>query len=227
MPTDFFSMSRLFSGEKCYSEWRDSFFVIMSSIARQHFPFASENQEPAFFWIRPVDEKGFAVDQSFADAAYQKARDLRLYRAEELLDDAVRADLVEKAVYSASRVPRSEAVRDPKSYIYAIFARLVDERIAKERRVAHKPSSELDRFEVTSGGPKAAVPAEIEDAIFRRQVLAAMIPEDRWIWERRLLGYELEQIAAELNISPDCLSTRIRRGIDRVSKNLRLRRARQ
>jgi DNA-directed RNA polymerase specialized sigma24 family protein len=199
----------------------------MSSVAPSDFVYANPGQERPFFWIRPVDEKGFEVDKLFEEAAYQNTRDLRLYRAQELLDEAVRAELVEKAVYAASRARKSEAVRDAKSYIFATFARLVDERITKERGLEHRPSSELEQFEVAGARSKTTISTDIEEAILRRQVLEAMSPEDRWIWERRLLGYEVQEIAAELNVSADCLSTRIRRGIDGVAKTLRLGRARQ
>jgi hypothetical protein len=89
-------------------------------------------EDQPFFWIRSLDENGALVDNRFAQAAYEKIRDLRLYRAHELLDEAVRADLVEKAVYSASRAEKSEPVRDVKAYVFATFARLVDAQITKE-----------------------------------------------------------------------------------------------
>jgi hypothetical protein len=199
----------------------------MPSAAPTDFLYPQQDHDQPFFWIRPADENGFEVDKRFAEAAYQKARDLRLYRAQELQDEAVRAELVEKAVYAASRARKSEAVRDAKSYLFATFARMADERITKERALDHMTPAELDQFHVASVRSKKATLTDIDDAIFRRQVLDAMNAEDRWIWERRLLGYEVQEIAAELDVSADCLSTRIRRSIAEVTKTLRLQRARQ
>ncbi len=222
----FRNFSICFPTVNCYPK-STTFFAAMSFVASTDFVYANPGQERPFFWIPPVDEKGFEVDKLFEEAAYQKTRDLRLYRAQELLDEAVRAELVEKAVYAASRARKSEAVRDAKSYLFATFARLVDERITKERGLDHRPSPELAEFEAASARSKATTSTDIEQSILRRQVLEAMSPEDRWIWERRLLGYEVQEIAAELNVSADCLSTRIRRGINEVAKTLRLGRARQ
>ena len=70
-------------------------------------------QEEVFFWIRSNDEDGLKVDQVFAKAAYSKARDLRFYRWKELSDQAIRANLVDRAVFLASRSQRGSSVKDP------------------------------------------------------------------------------------------------------------------
>jgi hypothetical protein len=197
--------------------------IFMSSAAPTEFFYGLSGQERPFFWIRPVDEDGFPVDRQFAEAAYQKTRDLRLYRARELPDAAVRADLVERAVRAASRAEKTEPVRDAKSYVFATFVRLVDERIERERTVENVQPSKLDRRTASAGADSSS----IERDILKREALEAMRPEDRWVWERRLLGYHVEDIAAELGISAECLSTRITRGIRAVHARLRLRRARE
>ncbi|HEX7362231.1 MAG TPA: hypothetical protein VF283_17205 [Bryobacteraceae bacterium] len=199
----------------------------MSSAFPTEFFGVRSAQERPFFWIRPVDEKGFQVEKRFAEAAYQKTRDLRLYRAQELPDGAVRAELVEQAVYAASRAEKSDEVRDARSYVFAAFARLVDERIARERNIEHAPPSELDRRPAGTVWSGASDAANIDKKILRRQALNAMAAQDRWAWEQRLLGFDLPEIAAELNISADCLSTRMRRAIQEASKILRVQRAPQ
>jgi DNA-directed RNA polymerase specialized sigma24 family protein len=196
----------------------------MSSGARVFSREAFDNKD-VFFWIRPVDERGLQVDPSFAEAAYEKARDFRLYRAQDLRDEAVRAELVEKAVYAASRARKRDIIRDAKSYVFATFARLVDERIKKDRGIEHQLPVDIDRY--TSANPTDASSADIDDVILQQQILDAMSPEDRFIWKRRLIGYGVNEIAAELNITPNCLSVRIKRGIEEVRHILRSRRARQ
>lgn len=199
----------------------------MSSTAQPDSLYGHAGQDRPFFWIAVVDESGAQVDKRFAEAAYEKARDFRLYRSQELLDEAVRANLVEKAVYAASRAERLEPVRDVKAYIFATFARLVDERIAKEHDLEHASPSELERLQGARGGFTAQRQTNIEDAILQGQVLDAMAAEDRRIWERRLLGYKVQQIAADMNVSVKCISMRMSRAIDRAAETLRISRARQ
>jgi len=196
----------------------------MSSRAPAFSSYAFDNED-VFFWIRPVDDRGLEVDPSFAEAAYEKARDFRLYRALELRDEAVRADLVERAVYAASRARKRDFIRDTKAYLFAAFARLVDEHIKRDRGLEHKAPVEIDRY--AGAIPTSISAASIEDVILQQQILGAMSPEDRVIWKRRLIGYGVNEIAAELNITPNCLSVRIKRGVAEVRHILRSRRARQ
>jgi len=191
----------------------------MSSTARPEYLDATQANDQVFFWIHTVDESGFEVDLRFVEAAHQKARDLRAYRAGELLDDAVRAELVETAVYAASRARKNEPVRDAKRYVFATFARLVDERIAKDRFLSHQAPDELEQLSLTSG----SAPKNIDRRILCSEILAAMDPQDRWAWERRVIGYEVQEIATQLNVSADCLSTRMRRGLRHAKRILRLR----
>lgn len=190
----------------------------MSYTARAEYLNATEAGDQIFFWIRETDENGFEVDRRFVEAAHKRARDLRAYRARELPDEAVRAELVETAVYAASRAKRNEPVRDAKRYLVATFARLVDERIAKDRLLDHHSPDEIEQI------PLASESAErnIERSIFCDEILTAMDAQDRWAWKRRVLGYEVQEIAEELNITADCLSTRMRRGLRQAARKLRL-----
>jgi DNA-directed RNA polymerase specialized sigma24 family protein len=175
-----------------------------------------EALEP-FFWIRNVDDRGNAVDQCFVDAAYQKVADFRRYRRNDLRDDAVRAEIVEQAVYRSSRAQKTEPVRDVPGYIFRTFMRLVDEHIGRENRLECHDAPKLDQLLQREGNSTVT---DIETAIARREVLDAMDGETRWACTRRLCGYEVQEIAAELNISPDCLSTRLRRGIREAAEKL-------
>lgn len=126
---------------------------------------------------------------------------------------------METAVYAASRARRDDPVRDPKRCVFTIFARLVDERIAKDRLLNHQAPEELEQLSVAS----PVGPLNIERRILCDEILDAMEPEDRWAWERRVLGYEVREIATELNVTADCLSTRMRRGLREAARLLRLR----
>jgi len=178
-----------------------------------------EALEP-FFCIRGVDERGNVVDPKFVEAAYQKADDFRRYRRNDLRDDAVRAELIEQAVYRSSRAQKAEPVRDVAGYICRSFMRSVDEYIGRESRVQCHDVPKLDRLLQSETSSSVH---EIEDSIARREVLDAMDPETRWACTRRLCGYEVQEIAAQLNITPDCLSTRLRRGFREAAEKLLLR----
>jgi DNA-directed RNA polymerase specialized sigma24 family protein len=192
----------------------------MSSSASAEFLDLYRQSAHVFFWIHPVDEKGCKVGVRFAQAAYQKARDLRQYRAEELLDEAVRAELVEKAVYAVSRATGSFLILDAKAYVFTTFARLLDERIAKDNRLDVQTTARLEELPepVSHTGP-----ISLEDRVYRRQVLDAMRPEDRQLWEKRIVGYNLEELAQELNVTPDCISARARRGLEYALRKLKNR----
>jgi DNA-directed RNA polymerase specialized sigma24 family protein len=179
------------------------------------------------FWIPPVDDTGFAADKIFTAAAYSRAQQLRLYRWRELNDEAVRANLVERAVYAASRARTGDSVEDPKAYVCAAFARLVDRYILGEDTLVDTPDSELDNLSQAGASTNAIGANDLDDAIFQSQILNTMSPQDRWAWERRIHGYEVQEIASTLNVSADCLSTRMRRCAREAARILRLGRARQ
>ncbi|HSU61700.1 MAG TPA: hypothetical protein VLI55_20490 [Bryobacteraceae bacterium] len=198
--------------------WRHQFTFPMSSSAPAEFLELYRHSANVFFWIHPVDEKGCDVEVRFAEAAYQKARDLRQYRAQELLDEAVRAELVEKAVYAVSRATRSFPILDAKAYVFTTFARLVDERIAKDNRLGIETTARLEELPEPPAHTRLA---SLEDRVYRREVLDAMRPKDRQLWEKRIVGYEIEELAHELNVSPDCLSARARRGLEYALRKLK------
>jgi hypothetical protein len=199
----------------------------MSSVFPTDFLRTRSDQERVFFWIRPVDDTGFAADKTFAEAAYSRTRQLRLYRWRELTDEAVRANLVERAVYAASRARAGDSVEDPKAYVCTTFARLVDRYISGEDAITEASDSELEHLSQAAARAKSTIVDDLEDAIFQSQILNAMPPRDRWAWKRRLQGYDVQEIAAILNVSADCLSTRMRRCARDAARILRLGCARQ
>jgi DNA-directed RNA polymerase specialized sigma24 family protein len=198
----------------------------MSSVIARNRSVLHSHQNQAFFWIRPSDDEGFRADERFVSAAYLKAEDFGRYRRTELTDEAIRADFVEKAVYSASRADRAEPVRDPSAYLFTVYSRLIDAYIAKHNVVSHSAGVDLERKH-SLPQPQAQTPTGPESAILREQVLSAMSAEDRWAWERRLAGYEIQEIAAELKISANTLSTRLRRAASEVGRVLRVNRGRE
>lgn len=186
-----------------------------SSIPARHPP----GKGSSFFWIHALDTKGNSIDEEIINAAYAKAVDFRLYRAYELTDEAVRADLVEDAVDAVSTAEKSGEFRDVTGYLISVFKRLVDLRIWRDSREnSPLPSYLRGQSLVTS------VPPRIEEQVYCREVLdvmkEVMDEETLWAWERKLFGYKLEEIASDLNVSADRLSTRLRRARDAARKRL-------
>src|SRR5436305_11062 len=132
-------------------------------------------QEEVFFWIRSNDEDG-KVDQVFAKAAYSKARDLRFYRWKELSDQAIRANLVERAVFLASRSQRGSSVKDPEGYLFTVFARLVDRFISRERLLPQQRESDLDHQLHARTRFEPPISNNLDREILQDQILMAMPP---------------------------------------------------
>ena len=155
--------------------------------------------------------------KDFIKAAYEKAPDFLRYRATELSDEAIRADLVENAVYAASGAERRESFRDVRGYLFAVFKRLVDQRIGRDRRENAPLPADRD-------GRLVSRESEIEEQVYCREVLdilsEVMDEKTIWAWNRKLLGYKLEEIARDLNVSANTLSTRLRRARDAARQRL-------
>ncbi|MCU1329095.1 MAG: hypothetical protein JWN34_4465 [Bryobacterales bacterium] len=61
---------------------------------------------------------------------------------------------------------------------------------------------------------------EITGEIYRRQLLAALPEDARWLWERRMLGCSFEEIADETEVAADTLNMRARRSAKEAFKRL-------
>jgi DNA-directed RNA polymerase specialized sigma24 family protein len=71
-------------------------------------------------------------------------------------------------------------------------------------------------------------PDDVDDSILQKQLVKAIPSEEgRLCWQWRLAGYEVQEIATALNISADCLSTRMRRAAKQAARILNLGRKRQ
>lgn len=168
-------------------------------------------------WLSQVDARGGSVDPRFIEAAYRKEDHFFRYRADKLKDEAVVANLVEEAVYCASRAEKNEPLRDVAGYLFRVFSNLADKEIARSSHTVNCGPHLLENF------PKA--PADngqrIINQIQIREILDKLEPDLRWAITRRTLGYEVQEIAKAMNISADCLSTRMRRALKQTLHRLR------
>ena len=172
-------------------------------------------------WISRTDARGVPVDPRLVEAAYAKIDDLFRFRWSEFQDEARRLELIEAAVHRASRARKRSPVSDPAAYLFRTFSNLLDEEIERERRTLRGNTEFLENLPASRG---SCPERDLHEQIHRRQILDAMDEETRWIWTRRLYGYQVQEIAAELNVTPDCLSTRLRRGLQQALGKLSNRR---
>jgi DNA-directed RNA polymerase specialized sigma24 family protein len=166
-------------------------------------------------WIRETDPTGLPVDPAFIAAAYRKEKVFFRLRRREFPDDARVASLIEEAVYRASRAVRNEPVSDPAGYLYRVYVNLLNQEIAKEVPTVIRENAALELL-----ASVAAEKPDVTEKIFWRELLDAMDPETRSVWEQRMVGFKVQEIAGRINVSPDCLSTRIRRGTKEALKRL-------
>ena len=167
-------------------------------------------------WLHEVDPDGRRVDPRFIEAGYGKEQEFFRYRADKLKDEAVIANLVEKAVYRASRAKRTEPISDIGGYLFRVFANLADREIARSPRIVSCEPVLADNLRRS----RSQAGQQIIDRIQVREIFEAMEPALRWAVERYTLGYGLQEIANEMDVSADCLSKRIRRGLKYTLKRL-------
>jgi hypothetical protein len=169
-------------------------------------------------WIPPADAKGIPADPSFARAAYENARRFFRYRSAELIDSARRSELLEAAVFRASKARKRKPVADCARYLFRTYAALVDRELAHSPRTVSTEPSILDSLATSLAARNTE--GEITERIYRSEILDAMPPNARWIWERRLAGWDLDDLAEELDVSADTLYARQRRGLKDALKRL-------
>jgi DNA-directed RNA polymerase specialized sigma24 family protein len=160
-------------------------------------------------WLNNVDPDGRRVDSRFIEAGYRKEEAFFRYRRDELKDDAVVANLIEEAVYRASRARKKEPLDNLDAYLFTVFTNLADREIARTSQAVDIEPEMLQNLHGAGSEPARHIINRIEI----ERLLGAMDPTLRWAIEMRTLGYEVQEIAGMIDISPDCLSTRIRRGL--------------
>ena len=98
-----------------------------------------------------------------------------------------------------------------------MFSNLADKEIARVPRTIDCEPQTLENFSRarTENGEQIIKQIQV------REILDELEPDVRWAIMRRTLGYEVQEIAAEMNISADCLSTRMRRAVKQTLRRLR------
>jgi hypothetical protein len=169
-------------------------------------------------WIPETDARGTLANPLFAKAAYENQVNFFKYRADEFSDPAARADLLERAVFRASRATTIEPIEDHTRYLFRTYATLVDDALSSSVKTLNAEPAALEFVGATNSGRDAE--AHIINGIYRQEILAAMPDEARWLWERRIIGYTFQDMADETHESADTLNARARRGAKEAFRRL-------
>jgi hypothetical protein len=181
-------------------------------------PFPAKNlQRPrSLIWLGDVDPNGHPLHPTIKEIAYKKEPDLVRYRSKEMADKAEVATLIEEAVYSTSRVAFEKPIPHPGTYLFRTYANLVDKKLRKtvgafemERHVLESIASSDNHAE------EAAV-----RRLTRQRVFESMDENGRALWDRHLLGYEIDELAAEEGQTADYIGQRLRRATQRAIRRL-------
>lgn len=168
-------------------------------------------------WVSPIDSQGVPADPMFLQAAERIGGDCINYRARDINDPARALEFAERAVYLASRAKKKRPVEDAVAYLFRTFTNLVDREIARTRRIVSLDDDLLRAI----GRRSAPEPeAEMEKAITWREALDSLDPTMRWVLWRVHWGFSVNEIAAQLGISPNTLSQRVSRARKQLKKIL-------
>jgi hypothetical protein len=185
-------------------------------------PFGKRNfRRSGLIWLGETDPDGLPIHPEIKDLAYQKEAEIARYRAEQMTDEAEVASLLEEAVYRTSRAANKKQLSDPASYLYRTYTNLVDQTLRRTIRSFGMEGHVL--AQVASSGRNTE--QDFVKNLTRRKVVAAMDESGRNLWERHLLGYELDELAAQEGQDADYLGKRLRRATERALRRLLLKKA--
>lgn len=167
-------------------------------------------------WLGEADPEGRPLDPAIKELAYQKEAELARYRANEMTDEAEVASLIEEAVFRTSKAAGERTLADPASYLYCTYTNLVDRILRRTVKAFGMESHVLAQLAKSVSNPEAGL---IKD-LTRQKVVEAMDEQARALWQRHLLGYELDDLAAEEGQTADYLGKRLRRATQRALRRL-------
>jgi hypothetical protein len=176
----------------------------------------STRRKASLIWLGDVDPDGHPLQPSIRELAYQKETELARYRASEMTDEAEIASLIEEAVYRTSKAASERAINDPASYLFRTYTNLVDRALQRTVKAFGMESQLLAQIAKSEDDSERA----LVRGLTRQEVIESMDEKGRGLWERHILGYELEELAAEEGQTADYLGKRLRRAAERALRRL-------
>jgi len=128
--------------------------------------------------------------------------------------------LLQAAVDAASKAVHRNPIMNPGGYLISVYHRLVDRYLKREQRMIFVEDSVLEHL----ANEANAVSFEeiLHNRLLLRTVMDAMDPDTLQIFTWRLYGFSVNEIALELSVKPNCVSTRFTRGLKAVKRVLKI-----
>src|SRR5882757_707597 len=134
-------------------------------------PFAQEPDclfgAQTLIWIPQADAKGTVAEPVFVAAAYANQVEFFQYRADELTDPSARADLLEQAVFRASKAEKRAPLDDPERYLFTTYSALVDEELASSVKMLGQEPFLLEYL--ASKFARSNLEEDLTNDIYRRE----------------------------------------------------------
>ena len=119
------------------------------------------------------------------------------------------------ATVSRKRREQPDQIRDLKAYLWTTFKHFIFDEVEKGNR--YEPLELEQQPENDARGPSDA----LDDQILIEEVMAQMDDWTRRVFELRVLGYQFEDIAHMLKMSPHLLRSKFHKEIKKLSRRLR------
>ena len=168
-------------------------------------------------WLADVDSQGRRLHPDIEELAYSKQSELARYRADEIGDEAQITTLIEEAAYRTSAAAFEKTLEDPFGYLFRTYTNLVDKTLRKTIR-----SFGLEQHVLAHLARSESPEDDIIKELGRQQILACMDEKGRQLWNRRLLGYTVEDLATQEGQNGDHVGKRLRRAMQGAVRRLLL-----
>jgi DNA-directed RNA polymerase specialized sigma24 family protein len=178
-------------------------------------PLPDDSLSRNIIWLADVDRKGRRLHPLIKAVVAEKQSDLARYRSTEMTDEAEVASLIEEAAYRASAVAHNKTLSNPASYLFRTYANLVDSALRRTIK-----SFGVEPQVLTQIAHSEDLESDLINRLTREKLLDSMDEKGRQLWERYLLGYGLDELAAQEGQSSDYLGKRLRRATERALRRL-------
>jgi hypothetical protein len=184
------------------------------------FPRDNHRRPNSLIWLGDADPAGRPLHPIIKDLAYKREPELVRYRSKEMKDKAEVASLIEEAVYRTSKAAFETPLSRPGSYLYRTYVNMVDKKLREAVEAFEMESYLLERIVSIDKGN------QVEEAAVRRltrqKVFDSMDDKGRSLWNRHLLGFEVDELAAEEGQNAEYIGKRLRRATQRALRRLLL-----
>ena len=170
------------------------------------------------FWIHKKDDKGRPLDEKIVKAAEEVAPTLARYRQHEIRCESTTNAMLQAAVEAASRAKRTKPIDNPIGYLTFAYKRIVDRFLNREKKLVPVDDTFLEDLSNSRGN--TSFEEVLHNRLLLEKLLNSMDTETRQVFDWRLRGFSMNEIAKELRITPNSLSARYTRGLKKAMNKL-------